>query len=101
VSGCATNADGTLIITSSNDGTARLWDRDGHCLAEVHPSTNTRIWLDAATQTLQIEGAAWPDWQLVDSTGQQPNRLGSTIAALGPRAHETLVNAQDWNFAPL
>jgi WD40 repeat protein len=139
-----------MLLTASNDHTARVWNRQGQCLQiltghtgrlthcsfsadnqkaitassteirhwrqstqgwactlELHPATQTRIWLDQQTQTLQLDGPDWPSWQLQSSgtTENGPDSapkylLGETIAEWGPMAHEQLANAEDWRFLP-
>jgi WD40 repeat protein len=98
--GCGISDAGDRVMTVGRAGPVRIWDADGACLLELHPGDGSRVWLDADSQTLQFEGPAWPELRLVDSSGREPNRLGSTIAEWGPGAHERLANAAEWRFAP-
>ena len=70
------------------------------CTLELHLNTQTRIWLDAQTRTLQIDGPDWPFWQLHHADENIRNALGETIAAYGPMAHTQLANADEWDFLP-
>jgi nucleoside phosphorylase len=103
VRACNISADGqTLMIVSDNR--VRLWRRDGkgwRCVLDLSPGTGTRVFLDAQTQTLKIDGPAWPFWQLHNVVDPSVwNRLGETIADFGPLAHEQLANGADWHFIP-
>jgi len=70
------------------------------CALELHPQTQTVIWLDAKTRTLRLKGPDWPFWQLVPPDDQVRNALDETIAEFGPMAHEQLANAEEWQFLP-
>jgi WD40 repeat protein len=97
--GCAISADGNTLVTTAPNRIF-LWTPQGECKLEIHPATQTRVWLDAETQTLQVDGPEWPELQLHDTTGAHRNLLGLNIAAFGPRAHEQLANAEEWRFVP-
>jgi len=103
VRGCSVSEDGRRIVTSSSNE-IRVWLSDDlntwKCALELHPRTQTVIWLDAKTQTLRLKGPDWPFWQLAHQDDQVRNMLGETIASLGPMAHEQLTNAEEWQFLP-
>jgi WD40 repeat protein len=109
VNACALSADGQTAITATSTQ-IRQWHRgtpEWACTLELHPATQTRIWLDQQTQTLKLDGPDWPYWQLQSSgtTENGPDSapkylLGETIAEWGPMAHEQLANAEDWRFLP-
>ena len=101
---CSLSADDQRAITGSL-GAIRYWAFNPatdiwKCTLELHPQTQTVIWLDAKTQTLKLKGPDWPFWQLSHSDDQVRNTLGETIAELGPMAHEQLANAAEWQFWP-
>ena len=98
------SADGLRAITGSADA-IRYWATEPgtdiwKCTLELHPQTQTIIWLDAKTRTLKLKGPDWPYWQLSHSDDQVRNMLGETIAEFGPMAHEQLANADEWQFHP-
>jgi len=97
------SADGRQKVEIFNGALRLLVLDDGawKCTLELHPQTQTIIWLDEETQTLKIKGPDWPFWQLVPSDDQIPNRLGETIAEFDePMAHTQLANADEWDFLP-
>jgi len=100
---CSMSADGRRIITGSSNAIL-LWVSDDlttwKCALELHPYTQTVIWLDAKTQTLKLKGPDWPFWQLTHPDDKTQNMLGEAIAAFGPMAHEQLANADEWDFLP-
>jgi WD40 repeat protein len=103
---CALSTDGQTLVTSDRCLTKIWHQRNGiwRCVLNLYPETQTRIWLDAKTRTLQIDGPDWPDWQLHHTDRRSghhlPSRLGETIAEWGPMAHEKLANASEWQFWP-
>jgi len=102
VNACWISTDGKQMITGSS-GATRFWtlsEDTMKCVLELHPQTQTLIWLDAKSQTLKLKGPDWPFWQLSHSSDQVRNMLGETIAAFGPMAHEQLANADEWQFMP-
>jgi len=103
VRACSLSADGRRMITGSANA-LRFWLADDprawKCALELHPQTETLIWLDAKSQTLKLKGPDWPFWQLVPPDDQARNTLGENIAAFGPLAHEQLADAEDWQFLP-
>ena len=104
---CGLSADGQTAMTATRTA-VRHWRRgspDWACTLELHPATQTRIWLDQSTQTLRLDGPDWPLWQLQSSgttaQGAEPTPrylLGETLAEMGPLAHEQLANADHWRF---
>jgi len=103
---CSMSADGRRMMTLG--GTVRFWNSDDlhtwKCALELHPQTQTLVWLDAQTRTLKLKGPDWPFWQLV-GPGERPGdsvhaALGETIAAFGPMGHKQLANAEEWQFLP-
>jgi WD40 repeat protein len=100
---CAISSDSQFIFTATGATLCR-WKRQGdrwRCQLELRPDTQTRVWLDGRSQTLQIDGPDWPRWQLRNTQDSSQAYLGETIATLGPLAHEKLANAEDWDFVPL
>jgi WD40 repeat protein len=98
----AFSADGSTLMAATRS-TIRHWrrDEDGvfRCVLELRTESGTRIWLDAETQSLRVDGPDWPHLQLHRSDGA-PARSGESIADFGPLAHQRLVNADEWLFAP-
>jgi hypothetical protein len=99
---CSMSADGQRMTTCSNN-TIRFWVSEKgscKCTLELHPHTQTVIWLDAESKALKLKGAGWSFWQLVYRDDKVRNALGETIASFGPMAHEQLANANEWQFLP-